>query len=73
MKSDDCFILKSKHLSSLPVEASYSKSVPFGRINLTFESCSLALEAKEFNEIGSLIELNYSTLKSNDCLNFREI
>ena len=51
---------------------SYSKYVPFGPINSTVESCSLFVEEKEFNKIGSLIEPNYSTLKSSDCLNFEK-
>ena len=47
MKSDECFTLKSKDWSSSSVEASYSKSVPFGPINSTIESCSSFVEEKE--------------------------
>ena len=75
VKSDDCFTLKSNdsldfHTSSLSVETNDSKPVPFGPADSTVESCSLSVEAKELKKIGSLVEANYSTVKSNDCQNF---
>ena len=75
MKSDDCFTLKSDdllhfHMSSLPVKANNSKSVPFGTADSTVESRSLSVEAKELKKIGSLVQANYSIGKSNYCLVF---
>ena len=61
MKLNDLLHL---HMNSSPVEASNSTSVLFGPINSTVESCSSFVEEKEFNKIGSLVELNYFTLKS---------
>ena len=57
-------------MSSLPVEANNSKSVPFGPADSTVESCSLSVEAKELKKIGSFADAKYSTVKSNDCLDF---
>ena len=70
VKSDDCFTLKSNdslhfHTSSLPVEA-----MPFEPAGSTVESCSLSVEAKELKKVGSLVDAKYSTVKSNDCLDF---
>ena len=70
VKSDDCFTLKSNdslhfHTSSLPVDA-----MPFEPADSTVESCSLSVEAKELKKIGSFVDAKYSTVKSNDCLDF---
>ena len=74
VKSDDCFTLKPGlksndslhfHASSLPEEA-----MPFEPADSTVETCSLSVEAKELKKIGSLVDAKYSTVKSNDCLDF---
>ena len=53
------------------MEANNSKAVPFGPADSTVESCSLSVEAEELKKIGSLVEANFSSAKSNDCLTFR--
>lgn len=59
------------HTNSSPVEANNSKSVPFGPAKPTVESCSLSVEAKKLKKYQSLVEANYSVVKSDDCFTLK--
>ena len=46
------------------------EAMPFEPADSTVESCSLSVEAKELKKVGSFVDAKYSTVKSNDCLDF---